>query len=204
MRSLHHLAAVSALLLVAACAPQRSAPPGGGDPVPDELQVAGGWYFGECWGDCQGRVEVDTETGWASFTALGWDGTIYMESGGLLSEDWLDQLRDEWDTINPAVLQETYGCPDCADGGGEYIELGADDGPERSDYEYAEPPTELAGIHALLRQVEDDLRWCFGGAAVQNVEQCDGDVPTPGDGGDEGDEGDDAGNETEEDDGDEG
>ncbi len=195
------------VLLLAACAPQRSTPPGSGEPPIEPLQVASGWYFGECWGDCQGRIEVDGETGRASFEAFGWDGETYTQSAGDLTEDWMEQLQEEWDSVDAGVLLEVYGCPDCADGGGEYVELGAEAGPERTDYEYNEPPPELEGMHALMRQLSNDLRWCDGGAAVPVVDVCDGDQPVPGDGGDDtgdGDDGEDTGDggdQTEEDEG---
>ncbi len=49
--------------------------------------------------------------------------------------------------------EAVYGCPDCADGGAEWIEVEGPRGPYRTTFEYGRPPEVLAPFHREIQQV---------------------------------------------------
>jgi hypothetical protein len=75
-------------------------------------------------------------------------------------------------TSLPEDLQETYGCPDCADGGASFLALLRDSDSHRSEYEYGNPPAELAAIDAFLKEVMDALGQCRATADVTLDGSC--------------------------------
>jgi hypothetical protein len=60
----------------------------------------------------------------------------------------------------PDRLQDTYGCPDCADAGAAYVVVSRNGSGRRSEYEYPSPPGELASLDAFLKSVMDALAQC--------------------------------------------
>ena len=86
-------------------------------------QINSGTSYGECWGYCVFELQLDNSN--ALFTASGWG---WYEFPDLLLEDNLSQ--EMWQQIIELIdfeyfqsLDGVYGCPDCADGGAEFIEI---------------------------------------------------------------------------------
>ena len=57
-------------------------------------------------------------------------------------------------------LPETYGCPDCADGGAEFIEIENDGKVQRVTYDYNKAPKELTEAAAKLKLVMASFEDC--------------------------------------------
>jgi len=57
-------------------------------------------------------------------------------------------------------LPETYGCPDCADGGAEFIEIENDGKVQRVTYDYNKAPKELTEAAAKLKLVMASFENC--------------------------------------------
>lgn len=64
----------------------------------------------------------------------------------------------EWQSLRSALedapflrLEETHGCPDCADGGAEWVEVVEPALEKRVTFEYGESPREIADLVASLR-----------------------------------------------------
>jgi hypothetical protein len=51
-----------------------------------------------------------------------------------------------------------HGCPDCADGGAEWIERAGDGETLRATFEYGDPPPQIADLQAALRSLRERLR----------------------------------------------
>lgn len=164
-----------ALVLLSACAPTRGPSGEGGSG-----QFAGltwGYYFGNCWGDCLAEIVLEED---GSFTGrrYGQDGLEYLTAAGTTRELWFETLDSTWEELDRGALEEVYGCPDCADGGGEYFIYGDGQSPERSDWQYSQPPAELAPLQQQMSQLWSDISGCGTSQAVAAYTNCEWqDVP---------------------------
>ena len=145
-------------------------------------QINSGTSYGECWGYCVFELELDNSN--ALFTASGWG---WYEFPDLLLEDNLNQ--EMWQQIIELIdfeyfqsLNDVYGCPDCADGGAEFIEIIYDGVAKQVTFDAY---TEIDGIQELtilLRDLRDEY-WnqinenqeC---SIIPEVGPCDGICPT--------------------------
>jgi len=143
----------------------------------DEFAVVGGGSsFGMCFGYCVTELEIDG-TGLV-LTRRAWEG--------ISGDDFPDQVvvgeltaagRTRLDAVEAdlavASLQETYGCPDCADGGAGWIEVRDAAGLRRSTFEHLGPPDVLAAADRLLRDWVDTLRECGSDVDVISAPDCE-------------------------------
>ena len=146
------------------------------------IQINSGTSYGECWGYCVFELQIDNSN--AFFTASGWG---WYEFPDLLLEDNLSQ--EMWQQIIELIdfeyfqsLDDVYGCPDCADGGAEFIEIIYDGVAKQVTFDAY---TEIDGIQELtilLRDLRDEY-WnqinenqeC---SIMPEVGPCDGICPT--------------------------
>ncbi len=57
-------------------------------------------------------------------------------------------------------MDNVIGCPDCADGGSEWLELGFEGDVKRVTFEYMNEPDELKDIIVDLRGLMDSFNDC--------------------------------------------
>lgn len=57
-------------------------------------------------------------------------------------------------------LSEVIGCPDCADGGSEWVEITTEKGAKKVTYEYGNEPKEVKTFIIDLRELYDSLGEC--------------------------------------------
>ena len=146
------------------------------------IQINSGTSYGECWGYCVFELELDNSN--ALFTASGWG---WYEFPDLLLEDNLSQ--EMWQQIIELIdfeyfqsLDYVYGCPDCADGGAEFIEIIYDGVAKQVTFDAY---TEIDGIQELTILLRD-LRAEYWNQINENQEcsimpevgPCDGICPT--------------------------
>ena len=133
-------------------------------PLPTEADEGGilihyGTSFGECIGYC--ITELTVEDGHATWVRNGWDRDMVempeiRVERDLSGEDWailrslarLDVLKS---------LQDVYGCPDCLDGGAEWVELAEEDQAKRVTIEYGETLQPVAGLLHELRALNESF-----------------------------------------------
>ena len=72
----------------------------------------------------------------------------------------LKDILNSPDLKNFHKLPAVYGCPDCADGGAEFIELEIDGKVYRVTYNYGKVPEELTDIVAKLKPVMGSFKDC--------------------------------------------
>jgi hypothetical protein len=126
-------------------------------PLPEETIVRWGTSFGECIGYCS-QVLVVTSSG-SRLIRSGYDAQSYptiTRERELPAGRW-DELREYLGRSDIAGLDEVYGCPDCADGGAEWVELETDGSIERVTFEFGHPPTKLQDAVKLLETLRDDF-----------------------------------------------
>jgi len=151
----------------------------------DSIQINSGTSYGECWGYCVFELELDNSS--ALFKASSWGWDPYGELPDLILEDNLNQIV--WQQLVDLIdfeyfqsLDDVYGCPDCADGGAEFIEIIYDGVIKLITFDAY---TEIDGIQELtllLRDLRTDY-WnqinpnqeCY---IVPEVGPCDGICPT--------------------------
>ena len=146
------------------------------------IQINSGTSYGECWGYCVFELELDNSN--ALFTASGWG---WYEFPDLFLEDNLSQ--EMWQQIIELIdfeyfqsLDDVYGCPDCADGGAEFIEIIYDGIAKQVTFDAY---TEIDGIQELtllLRNLRAEYWNQINGNQecyiMPEVGPCDGICPT--------------------------
>ncbi len=120
-------------------------------------QISFGTRFGMCAGYCKQQL---------TFTDSEVTKTITPQVDEKLSEKTCSQsysLADVASNIDVEAffnLPEIIGCPDCADGGAEWIELTTDKLTKKVTYEFGEEPIEVQSFIESLRKVYDQLGNC--------------------------------------------
>ena len=116
-------------------------------------QVNYGTSFGMCVGYCKRDVSIDSV--YTSYGCAGWtkevEPTLYK----------VQTTKSAWDSVKVLInnkaffeLPATIGCPDCADGGAEWVEVKLLNGTaHKVVFEYYNEPQQLQGSIAKLRQI---------------------------------------------------
>ncbi|MBM4372478.1 MAG: hypothetical protein FJ098_12535 [Deltaproteobacteria bacterium] len=144
-------------------------PEDAGDPE-DTAIIGGGSSFGMCFGPCKTDLSLDGKA--AHLVRQGWDGTIYTDTWGTLTEDGLAEAKALAVALIGVPLLDTYGCPDCADGGAKYVALRREGLSSTHAYEFSAPPEPLKDADAFVFAVVDALLSCTPGSLVTPVAGC--------------------------------
>jgi hypothetical protein len=120
----------------------------GGDAV-----IRWGTSFGMCAGYCREELEIDGLQ--VRLTRQSWDPARYptQVAEQTISQDALESLLRRIAAVKLEQFQDTYGCPDCADGGAEWVELENGDFKKRVNFEYNHDPARLEAVLAELRSI---------------------------------------------------
>lgn len=123
------------------------------DNNPMELKQLGyGTSFGMCVGYCSNTILLKSRS--VIYSRSGWNDDVKP----IKCTEKLTQIN--WDSIKKTVdldvffsLPEIIGCPDCADGGAEWLEIENFSGKKHKvTFEYGNAPGELKKAVAALRQ----------------------------------------------------
>jgi hypothetical protein len=132
--------------------------------------VEAGWSFGFCIGPCRGELDIEGEA--LALRVTDRTGSqVTAVNRGRLTASGAARLAGLGASL-PADLLETYGCPDCADGGASWLTVARDSATRRSEYEYGNPPAELASADGLLKSVMEALGDCRATADVTIEAGC--------------------------------
>ena|SRR5690554_4911237 len=115
-------------------------------------QISYGTSFGMCVGYC--KSDILLKLGFVTYSRSGWNDTVetitYTEA--LADESW-NSYKKGLKPNDFFKLDETIGCPDCADGGAEWIEIEVVSGKKhRVTFEYMNEPKELKNYVMGLRK----------------------------------------------------
>lgn len=123
------------------------------------VKIEYGTSFGECMGYCVRSISITSDK--IVFTKSGWGGDFPAKSctneitgaqfNGLTSKIRLDEFND---------LDEVIGCPDCADGGAEWIRVVTALTNHKVTFEYWIEPEEVKDFIGLLRDYLSDFENC--------------------------------------------
>ncbi len=113
-----------------------------------------GTSFGMCVGPC--RKELNLLNGEVSFTvfytegrgAIGGTPKTFKES---LDASLQNSVVKGIDYESFKKLNEVVGCPDCADGGAEWVEIMKGDSKHKVTFEFGKAPKEIESLVTVLR-----------------------------------------------------
>ncbi len=132
-------------------------------PLSGNLILVSGQSFGFCIGPCYQTMSVDLASGDVIFlvknTELkGNQGDPKEETfKDKLSDSELLEIKNAYLKSNFAQLDEVYGCPDCADGGAEWIEAIEKDSGKKVTFEYGNSVKGMENLIILLRTKRTEL-----------------------------------------------
>jgi hypothetical protein len=124
-----------------------------------KFTILAGQSFGFCIGPCYQTITINGDNSYIEFYVK------YVDSKGLhdisKEETFADQLElKEWEAILKEVdfksfrkLEKVYGCPDCADGGSEFIEIEKKGEVHRVIFEYNKS---IKGFDKLVQLLHDE------------------------------------------------
>jgi hypothetical protein len=112
------------------------------------MEITSGTSFGMCAGYCVTELRLDSIS--VTLTEESWRSDLPARTRTLPLErrDW-NRLQALIDTAAIMRLEGVHGCPDCADGGAEWIQIESPD-PVRVTFEYG---AELGGIEELQKEI---------------------------------------------------
>jgi hypothetical protein len=114
------------------------------------LEITGGTSFGMCAGYCVTELRIDSVSATFVERSQALDQPDRSRTLPLTRSEW-ERFQALVDTAAARSLQGVHGCPDCADGGAEWIQIETED-PIRITYEYG---AELDGIQSLQAQIRE-------------------------------------------------
>ena len=122
-----------------------------GGPV---TRISRGTSFGMCVGYC--RSQFDVTPALLKLTQLSWDPHVppVVASRPSSAQTWTD-LQATFDGSGFQGLRTMYGCPDCADGGAEWVEVETGRATKRVTFEYGHSPAPLTAAVTALRGILD-------------------------------------------------
>lgn len=119
-------------------------------------EIKYGTSFGECLGYCRKSISITPSE--IEFTKKGWDLDGQLPDSTLresLPGNAWDNLVEGIDMDAYLALDSVIGCPDCADGGAEWIEIVAEEQTYKVTFEYMNTPAVMATYIDTLRNYMD-------------------------------------------------
>jgi hypothetical protein len=118
-----------------------------------------GTSFGMCVGYCKQSLDITSST--TELTKSGWSKSVKTISCNEKTDSaiWNSLVKD----INVSSfnkLQETFGCPDCADGGAEWVQIVTGTTTHKITFEYHNEPQEVKQYIDKLRSLHDSFKDC--------------------------------------------
>lgn len=123
----------------------------------EEIIVRYGTSFGECIGYCRQQITISDET--TIYLKQTWDNSLPdVKLNVEHSENAKESLFDAIDIDAFTDLASVIGCPDCADGGAEWIEIEKGDIHHKVTFEYFNNPETLNAYIGTLRMILTDAQ----------------------------------------------
>jgi len=136
--------------------------------VPTVL-LGGGTSFGECLEWCVRTLTIDGTT--LRLRVTDRDATVRADQAGTLTALGKAKADGIATTLVGQDLEDTYGCPDCADGGASWVTLRRAGLETTHTYETGHPPVPLDPADEMINDVMAALTACDTTADV---------IPDPG------------------------
>ena len=123
------------------------------------LIIKTGTYFGLCTGYCNEELSITSERVIFSKPSNDPDDAEYppiIEEIFITDEERSNLVTSvNLDEFN--ALPDIIGCPDCADGGGEWIEISDGETNKRVDFEFGTSVPDIEDLIMKLRDLREDI-----------------------------------------------
>jgi hypothetical protein len=125
-------------------------------------KISYGTSFGMCIGYC--NTKIDIEQTQVTQVSSSWNSEKYPDKScqkSIPAEKWKELVQCA-DSAAFTRLDSIYGCPDCADGGAEWLEITTPELKHKVTVEYSGPnrPAVLESLIKKLRELKDTLYSC--------------------------------------------
>lgn len=130
------------------------------DGISSVEEIGYGTSFGMCAGYCLNNVVIITD-GKVAFSKSnnGINPTTKTCTKDIAETD-INVLKTLVDIDKFSKLPEVIGCPDCADGGAEWVSLRLNGEIKKVTFEYGREPEELKDMVAKLREIKESFNDC--------------------------------------------
>lgn len=125
----------------------------------DTLKISYGTYFGMCSGFCNQEIRITKDQIRFNKRKNGVEHTLINCNQNLSTAHWA-QLKGQINYRKFAALEEVMGCPDCADGGAEWIEIQSGERKHKITFEYGHAPEEVKAYIGKLREIKESFKDC--------------------------------------------
>lgn len=115
-----------------------------------KLKISYGTSFGMCAGYCNNQLLISDGKMEAKRYNTEAKAAVKVCTGKMSDGDW-SKLADSIDLSVFNQLKESYGCPDCADGGAEWVEIEYEGKKHKVTFEYGGEPKEMKPYISVLR-----------------------------------------------------
>ena len=140
------------IVLITGCSPN-------GNVAESNYTIRYGTSFGECLGDC--FIETSITEYQATLNVqeyiIGRQTEPEIRTQKSLTAQDFERISNLVDTDIIQALPETIGCPDCADGGAEWIEIQSPEMHKKVTFEYLNEPNVLKNLVTELREIQNNL-----------------------------------------------
>ncbi|SMO77323.1 hypothetical protein [Gracilimonas mengyeensis] len=151
MRKLYPFTLILFVLFLSACTQDGI--------VSTNYTIKAGQSFGMCIGNCFQELSLNSR-----------EAVLRVDDRGLPNNEEAEVYAktevsaEEWNRWTSSVdkevflaLDDVYGCPDCADGGAEWLEIQSPDINKKVVFEYHNPPAAIADLVEELREKRDEM-----------------------------------------------
>lgn len=127
--------------------------------IRSDYTIRSGSSFGFCVGICYKELSLNE---FQAVLRIDEDGRTNNSNARIQSKR--EVSNSEWSRVKNLVNEQAFknlpdviGCPDCADGGSEWIEIQSPDLSKRVVFEYGDPPSEIASLASILAQAREEM-----------------------------------------------
>ncbi|QPH41443.1 hypothetical protein [Pedobacter endophyticus] len=129
------------------------------DNIKNLNSISYGTSFGFCSGYCSNTLLISDSKLTFSKTKNGQTPDT-RTCTKTISENEIAAIKTELNMSKITSLPEVIGCPDCADGGAEWVAVNADGKQYKVTYDYGKTPKELEAVVAKLKALKDSFNGC--------------------------------------------
>jgi len=118
-----------------------------------------GTFFGECDGDCAKETSITDNEAVLTVGSYGnppYDGSEVRATKELSAQEF-ERIKELVDMSAFIILPDRIGCPDCVDGGAEFIEISTVDFQKKVTFEYLNAPPRINNLVVELRELQEEL-----------------------------------------------
>ena len=115
-----------------------------------------GTSFGMCVGYCKHDINLTKDS--INSNCSGWNNSVTPKSETVVQSAAIwDDLKVKFNSTAFFNKKEVIGCPDCADGGAEWVEIEmSDNNKHKVTFEYQNEPEELKEFVSTLRKISNE------------------------------------------------